>query len=211
MTELRNPVRLRAVVAGDVDSGTLARQMLPQLPAGGLSAAHLRGRYRLADVTWRLLDSRILAAAVEILDLDVAKPLVTWLSRFDRIRAAAQTTTVDPRHPEVTETVLPPHPVTLAHGGSVIVRIDRREVATIAFRAEVLVKLGETSVVVQLGTIGELVCDVLTVSGTFTLEAWPTPLWKPDPVSLPDVHLEIHPPVVVPLAAGPRAPAAVPG
>jgi hypothetical protein len=71
------------------------------------------------------------------------------------------------------------------------------------------VELGKTSVVLRQGAIDEIVAEVLRASALFTLEAYPEPLWKPEPVALPDVHLTVRPAFVVPLVAipSPRGPA----
>jgi hypothetical protein len=208
VTELTPPTGVRALTGTTKDE--LDVELTLHLPPGGIAATHLEKRYRLAGVTWRLLDSRVLTAAAEILDLDVLKPLATWLARFERVRAAARRTLEEQGKPEAIETFAPPYPLTISEGVTVRIRVDERAVATIAFRLDVAMKVGETSVVVRQGAVDELVCDTLTVSATFTLVGWPTPLWKPTPVSLPDVHVLVRPPVLVPLVPEPRSDAGTP-
>ena len=176
-----------------------------RLPADGIAAQVLPGT-RLRRATYRLLDSRILAAAVEILHLDVAKPLVDWLAGFDRLRTAATTTLTDPEQPELTEVLAPPWPVTVTDHLAVSVRIDGREAADVRFTLEVTMELGETSAVVSGGAITAVVGDACTVTASLRLDAWPTPLWAPDPVSLP-VRVTLTPPVRIPLVPVPRSPA----
>ena len=89
---------------------------------------------------------------------------------------------------------------------AVSVRIDGREAADVRFTLEVTVELGETSAVVSGGAIAAVVGDACTVTASLRLDAWPTPLWAPDPVSLP-VRVTLTPPVRIPLVPVPRSPA----
>jgi hypothetical protein len=203
--ELTYPTTVCALLGGDPAAS--AEAMGERLPTEGIAAAALPGT-TLRRATWRLLDSRILAAAAEILDLDVAKPLVDWLAAFERLRSAATVTLTDPEQPEVTEILVPPWPVTVTDHLGVAVRIDGRQVAEIRFTLEVTLALGETSAIVRGGAIEAVVADACTVTAKLELDAWPTPLWAPDPVSLP-VRLAVRPPVRIPLVPVPRAPTAV--
>ena len=162
-----------------------------------MAAAAVPESHRLAAATHRLLDSRILAAAVEILDLDVAKELVSWLARYERVREAAERTLTDRGRPELVETLLKPYPMDLTDDLGVEVRIEGRPVATIRFHLEVTAHLGETSLVVRLGEIAEVVCETLTVTATLTLVGWSNPLWKAGPLALPEVRVRLQPPVPV--------------
>jgi hypothetical protein len=170
-----------------------------------MAAAALPQGHRLATATQRLLDSRILTAAAEILDLDVAKELVNGLARVARLREAAERTLADPGEPEIVETLMKPYPLTLTDDLGVEIRIDGRPVATIRFHLDVAAALGETSLVVRLGEISEVVCQALTISATLTLVGWAPPLWKAGPFELPEVHVPLRPPVRVPLLPAPRA------
>jgi hypothetical protein len=204
MTELRYPTSARTLAGGAADPDVLAATMARAVPAVGLAAPRMPGM-RLARATWRLLDSRILAAAAEILDVDVARPLVDWLATYERLRTAAEATLTDVDQPERTEILVPPHPVTVTDHLNVTVRIDGRQVAEVAFTVEITLALGETSAVVRHGAIEEVVADVCSATASLALDAWPTPLWHPDPVTLP-VHLIVRPPVRIPLVPVPRAP-----
>ena len=205
VAELTYPTTVSALIGHDPDA--VADAMAERLPTDGIAAAALPGT-RLRRATWRLLDSRILAAATEILDLDVAKPLVDWLATFERLRTAATATLTDPEQPEVTEILVPPRPVTVTDHLGVAVHLDGRQVAEIRFTLEVTLALGETSAVVRGGAIEAVAVDACSATASLKLDAWPTPLWAPDPISLP-VRLAMHPPVRIPLVPVPRAPTAL--
>jgi hypothetical protein len=205
VAELTFPTTV-SVLLGDDDPDAVAGAMGERLPADGIAAQLLPGT-RLRRATYRLLDSRILAAAVEILHLDVAKPVVDWLAGFDRLRTAATTTLTDPEQPELTEVLTPPWPVTVTDHLAVSIRIDGREAADVRFTLEVTMELGETSAVVSGGAITAVAGDACSVTASLTLDAWPTPLWAPDPVSLP-VRVTPAPPVRIPLVPVPRSPVA---
>ena len=205
-TELTAPAGVRALTPQATTAA--AEAMGRRLPPGGMAAHRLRDRFSLAGPTWRLLDSRVLAAAAEILDADVLTPLVTWLGRAERVARAAETTLTDPRTPEQTEVVAPARPFTHAEGLATAVRVDGREVASFRFRLDVAADLGEVALLVRLGAVHEVVCDVLTVRATVSLEGWPEPLWESGSLGLPDVRISLRPPLPVPLVPVPRARAA---
>ena len=204
--ELTYPSSARDLLVRDRDADALVVALSRDLPPGGVAATRLRGRFHLTDSTWRLLDARILAAAGEILDLDVARPLVHWLATFERVRHAAEKTVADPGHPEATEVLLPPRPLSISDHLTVAVRVDGAEVADVRFALDVQLALGETSVVVREGAVADVVCDLCTVSGSLSLDGWAPPLWKPEPVKVP-VRLVVRPPIAVPLrpVPAPRA------
>lgn len=205
MTELRYPTTARMLAGRGADPEALVAMMAHELPPAGVAAPRVRG-LRFARSTWRLLDSRILAAAAEILDVDLARPLVDWLATYERLRNAAEATLTDLDQPERTEILVPPRPLKVTDHLSVSVRIDGRQVAEVAFTLEATLKLGETSAVVRRGAIEEVVADVCTATASLALDAWPSPLWQPDPVTVP-VRLTVRPPVRIPLVPVPRAPA----
>lgn len=206
VAELTFPTTV-SVLLGDDDLDAVAGAMSERLPPDGVAARVLPGR-RLRHATWRLLDSRILAAGVQILHLDVARPLVDWLAGFERLRAAATTTLTDPEQPELTAVLTPPWPVTLTDHLGVSIRIDGREAADVRFTLEVTVELGETSAVVSRGAITAVAGDACSVTASLKLDAWPSPLWAPAPVALP-VRVALTPPVRIPLVPVPRSPVAV--
>ena len=202
-SELSYPTSVRAVLGRDVGTDALVAGMAGPLPPEGAAAPQLRGRFDLTRATWRLLDSRVLAAAAEILDLDVARPLVGWLAGYERLRRAAEKSSA-PAGEEVTEVLLPPYPLTLTDHLAVAIRFDGVEVAEVGFGLTVTLKLGEMSAVIRHGAIEEVFCEACRIAATLTLDGWQPPLWKPDPVVLP-VRLVVRPPVVVPLVPAPRA------
>jgi hypothetical protein len=208
MTELRYPTSARTLAGGAADPDVLAATMATGLPPDGLAAPRMVGT-RFARATWRLLDSRILAAAAEILDVDVARPFVDWLATYERLRTAAEATLTDVEQPERTEVLLPPHPVTITDHLSVTIRVDGRQIAEVAFTLEITLTLGEVSAVVRRGAIEEVVADVCSVAPSLALDAWPTPLWHPEPVTVP-VRLDVRPPVRIPLVPVPRSPVPLP-
>ena len=203
-TEIAVPTSVRALLAPGAPTRSPAAAMAVHLPSRGMAARRMGKQYSLAAVTWRLLDSRVLAAAATLLDVDIAAPLVTWLGRYERVVAAARTTIADPQKPEMVEVVLPARPFTHSEGLTVTITVEESVTATLRFRLDVSAELGETSVVVRAGAIPEVVCDVLTVTGSLSLVGWPTPLWKPEPVALPQLHVTVRPPILVPLLPPPR-------
>ncbi len=100
-TESACPTSVRALTGGASHTTVLAA-MVGKLPADGMAAAQIGGRYRLLEATYRLLDSRILAAAMTCLDQDVGEPLAHWLANLRELRGAAEITRSDPMTPEAT-------------------------------------------------------------------------------------------------------------
>src|SRR4051794_32491889 len=86
----------------------LVPTMTAQLPASGLAEPELRKRgFDLLTVTYRLLDSHILEAALSCLDQDVARPVTECLARYGDLRSAAAKTLEHPRHREVVDMWVP--------------------------------------------------------------------------------------------------------
>jgi hypothetical protein len=145
----------------------------------------------------------VLEAAATALDQDVAKPLVEWLSTYHDLRVAAAQTAGEADH-QVLVVLKRATPFTATQNSEVALYVGGEQVATVAFQLEVTVDLGETSVAVRHGAIEEFVCAVARASVSFTLSGYPKPLWKPEPVALPDVHVAVRPAFVVPLVELPR-------
>jgi hypothetical protein len=208
LTELACPTSLLTLFCGDSDAEAVVPIMLHQLPSDGLTTGHLRSRFDLTRATYRILDSRILEAAAKSLDQDAAKPLVEWLGTFHNLREAAARTVAGADQEELV-TLKEPTPFTSTQGSDVVLSVGDTKVATISFRLDLKVELGKTSVVLRQGAIDEIVAEVLRASALFTLEEYPKPLWKTEPVALPDVHLTVRPAFVVPLVTlpSPRGPA----
>lgn len=207
-TELIMPTSVRALACPGLDPDAMVEEMAGRLPEGGIAAAKLGDRFSLTAHTWRLIDRRILAATVGMLDADVAEPLVACLARFSRIRDAGQRTLVDPAQPEVIETFVPPRPLAVSHGVTVVVDVGPEAAAEVRFRLDVTATLGETALVVRRGEILEVACPELSLFAALVLVGRAQPLWRSEPVRVVDVQLAPQPPVLVPLAGPP--PVAVP-
>src|SRR5687767_10186108 len=186
----------------EADRDAIIATMKRQLPDEGIAAGRLGRRFSLARATYRLLDSRILEAAAASLEQDVAEPLVGWLAGFQNMREAAAKTLGGDE--EVAVTLKKPVPFTSKQGVSVSLSVRGDNVATVVFRLEVTIELAETSAAVRHGAIEELVVAVCKASTSFTLDGCPKPLWKPDPVEIPDAHLVLRPPWRIPLVPTPR-------
>jgi hypothetical protein len=202
LSELACPTSVLSLFCGGTGSDSVITVMKSQLPSEGMATGRLRSRFDLTRATYKLLDSRILEAAATSLDQDVAVPLVAWLGTFHNLREAAAKTIAEPDEEELV-TLREPTPFTSTQGSDVVLSVRDTTVATVSFRLDLTVELGKTSVVVRRGAIDEIVADVLRASALFTLESYPEPLWKPEPVALPDVHVAVRPAFIVPLVTLP--------
>lgn len=200
-TELRVPTSVRALACPDVPPDTLIDGMSACLPERGLAAAKTGERFHLARPTWRLIDRRILTAAAELLDADVAEPLVAGLARLAQIRDAAQRTLDDAELPEVIETLMPPGPFTVSHGLTVAIEVEQNTVATFRFRLDVTATLGETALLVRRAEVVEVACQELILAATLVLVGRGQPLWQAEAFRAPEVHMAPDPPVLVPLTS----------
>jgi hypothetical protein len=206
LTELACPTSVVALFCRDRDADAVVPVMKQQLPSDGLATGALRSRFDLTRATYRILDSRILETAAKSLDQDAAGPVVEWLGLFHNLREAAARTATGPEEEELV-TMREPVPFTSTQGTDVVLSVGDTQVATFSFRLDLTVELGKTSVALRQGAIDEVVVEVLRASALFTLEAYPKPLWKPEPIALPDVHIAVRPAFVVPLVKlpSPRA------
>ena len=202
-TELTVPTSVRALVCPDLPPDALVEEMSAHLPERGLAAAKTGERFHLARPTWRLIDRRILAAAAGLLDADVAEPLAASLARLAQVRDAGQRTLDDPEIPEVIETLVPPGPLTVSHGVTVVIEVEQNTAATLRFRLDVTATLGETALLVRRAEIVEVACQELSLQVTLVLVGRAQPLWSSQPLEAADVRLAPDPPVLVPLAAAP--------
>ena len=205
-TELTSPTSVLSLFCGDTDTDAVVASMARRLPSEGVTADRVGRRFDLMRATYRLLDSRILEAAATALHQDVAAPLVKWLAGFQNLREAALKTSAGTEG--VVVELNEPTPFTSAQGTEVSLYVGADPVVTVKFRLELKVELGKTSAAVSHGGIDEIVVAVCCASASFTLDGCPKPLWKPDPVSLPDVHLAVRPAFRVPLVPVPRPPQA---
>lgn len=190
--------------AGSADTSQLGGTMTRRLPKGGMAGPRLRPRFDLARVTTRLLDSRILEAAVRALDLDVTRPLVDGLATFREVRAAAHRTLTDPGSMEETVVLREPYPVVSTHDTEVVMHVAGEKVATFPFSLTLRMELGETSVVLRHGAVVEVAAEVCSLTASFTFADVTPPLWEKEAPKLV-VHLAVRPPVNVPLVAAAEA------
>ena len=201
-TVLAMPTSVRTLLAPESPRGSVPGAMKKR-PPRGITGREMAGRYSLAGVTWRLLDSRVLGAAAAMLDIDVTHPFVEWLSAYELVAHAARVTLTEPTTMEKVEIVGKGWVWRHDEELTVTLTVEQEFHATFDFRLDVTATLGETSVVVRAGAVREVVLDVLAVAAELHLEGWPEPLWKPEPVELPNVQLVVQPPFQVPIPAVP--------
>ncbi|TYP87959.1 hypothetical protein [Blastococcus xanthinilyticus] len=204
--ELTCPTTLWDLARGEADRDAVVATMEHRLPPDGLAAPAMPRRYRLTAATLRLLDSRILRAALEILDLDVAAPVLRGLTGYQRVADAARETGPPTGSGEVTAVLLQPHPLPWTEEFEVGLHVEGHRVATFAFRLEVVVEVGETAVVVRGGAIDRVTCEAASVTASLTFVGWPEPLWAPEPRTVP-MSLVVRPPLPVPVRRSGVAPA----
>src|SRR4051812_974896 len=204
-TELTYPTTLWTATCEDFQPDELVETMARHLPPDGLTAEPMRGRFHLRDATLRLLDSRILKAALESFNQDIAGPLVSGLGAYQRVTEAARETLSSAEQPEVTVVLVDPYPVTWSDRFEVELSVDGDPVAKFPFRRrgaarfeveppvegdpvpnspsrhEVGVTLGETSVVVRKGAIEAVACALFSLAVSFPFADPPPPLWAPEP------------------------------
>ncbi|MDP5181569.1 hypothetical protein QOZ88_02880 [Blastococcus sp. BMG 814] len=193
-SEAPPPTSLRWLTAGGADTDALVATMAARLPADGIAAPTLGQRYRLLRSTYRLLDSRILAAAVSCLDQDVAGPLVHWLATFRELREAARSTRDDPQTPEATVVLAEGHRLSSSQTTEILLHVGGSTIP-IRFRLELTADLGQTSVVLRRGAIDEVVCAAALASSLWYADASPE-LWKGNAPPR-ELRLLVRPPVEV--------------
>lgn len=203
-TELTYPTTLWTATCEEFQPDELVETMARHLPPDGLTAEPMRGRFHLRDATLRLLDSRILKAALESFNQDIAGPLVSGLGAYQRVTEAARETLSSAEQPEVTVVLVDPYPVTWSDRFEVELSVDGDPVAKFPFRLDVGVNLGETSVVVRKGAIEAVVCELFSLAVSFTFADLAPPLWAPEPRPM-SARLVLDPPLVVPLPADKEA------
>jgi hypothetical protein len=187
---------------GSGDPQLLAAGMTRRLPKGGLAGPRIRPRFDLARVTTRLLDSRVLDAAVRALDLDVTRPLVDGLATFQEVRRAASRTLTEAASREETVVLREPYPVVSTHDAEIVMHVAGEKVAAFPFSLTLRTELGETSVVLRQGAVVEVAAEVCSLTASLTFADMSPPLWSEEAPKLV-VHLAVRPPVPVPLVALP--------
>lgn len=201
-SELTSPTTVLSLFCGETDTDAVVVTMARQLPAEGITQGSVGRRFGLMRATCKLLDSRILEAAAGALQQDVTAPFVKWLATFQNLREAAAKTAAGVAG--VVVELKEPTPFTSAQGSDVSLYVGDDKLATVTFRLELTMELGKTTATVNHGAIEEIVCAVCSASASFSLEGCPKPLWKPEPVSLPDLHVRVRPAFRVPLVPVPR-------
>lgn len=155
VAESRSPTSVRALTAGGADTDTILAAMASELLAERMAEARMGGQYRLLEATYRLLDRRILDAAVTCLDQDGARPLARWLATLRELRRAAETTRSSPVKPEAMVVLTDGDRLTSSQTSKVLVYVGGTTFR-VPFRLELVVNLGQTSVVIRLGAIEEV-------------------------------------------------------
>jgi hypothetical protein len=189
---------------GTDDTEALVADLARELPADGLAARKMPRRLDLTRATTRLLDSRIIEVAATALDQDVSSPLVDGVQKFGEVREAARLTRSDPGVPEKTVILLEPYSLVSTHDTDVVLYIDDVPEVTIPFSLTLTVALGQTSVVVRHGAMTTVVVEAGSLTASFSAVGVSPPLWERSAPAL-SVHLELRPPVEVPLVGEPEA------
>jgi hypothetical protein len=188
---------LRALTGGE-DAERVVANAVDGLPAGALEAVHTTGDRRLLAATYRLMDNKILTAALSCLDQDVGPPLVRALSLFRDLRTAAAHTRGDPQGAEAVVDLAAGRRFAATQTTTVRIYVDRAEVAVVPFRLELSTTLGHTAVVVRYGAIQAVDCVVSDLAAVLSLAEPAVPVWR-GRARLFTLRLPLDPAVVVPL------------
>ncbi|MFE3292672.1 hypothetical protein [Rhodococcus sp. NPDC059234] len=156
---------LRTAVFERAPDNVLTGRMRPQVPTTGLVSGRVRSTHPLPRSACRLLDSRVLEAALRFLDQDPHPLLLTGLARYRALTDAARQTLATPGR-DVVVTLATPYRVTSEHHPEVAVIIDGTEAGTVEFDLDVAFEMGETSLAVRKGAIAAVDC----VAGSVTLD-----------------------------------------
>ena len=199
VSELTQPTSVLAVL-GEPDVGGLVANMAARLPPGGLLSG-LAPSITLRSPTRRLLDERILVAAVGALEQDVALPLLAWLAKLRRVSEGAVASVMS----KTDQTVVIEGGRTLAQQWiTVSLEADGSRVATVVLQLVVTVDVGEVAAVLSRGALGEATARRLSLSASLGLEGLSAPLWASNAVLLTQAHLVARPAVRVPVVPVPR-------
>lgn len=193
-TENGHDASLRTAVFEHVPDGELTDRMRPQVPATGLVSGRVPRTHPIPRSASRLLDARVLEAALRFLDQDPHPLLLTGLARYRALSDAARDTLAAPGK-DVVVTLVEPYRVTSRHHPEVAVIIDGTEVGAVEFDLDVTFAMGETSLAVRKGEIAAVDC----VAGSLTLDL---SLTKGDRLlhgskGFP-VHRNVNPPIPIP-------------
>ncbi|MGY1669732.1 hypothetical protein [Geodermatophilus sp. SYSU D00710] len=199
--EITRPTTIRELLFDEHSDTEIAVTLAAQLPPEGLVARQLSRHRRLPKAAYRLLNSRILALAVEFLDKDVGGLVLSGLGRSRALVKAAEDTAGKPGN-EVVVDLAGPYSISTEQHPYVEVLVDDQSVGRVTFALSVSVELGETSVAVEDGAMTAVDCDVAALTISFTLDGWEQPLVERK-LSVP-LRLSLRPPVAVPM--GPSVP-----
>lgn len=204
VTEPAPRVTMRFLTGGAPDPGRILTDMAGKVPPGGLAAPRMGRKYRLLAATYRLLDSRILAAALSCLDQDMGPPIAERLATVGELRRAAQKTLQDPDHEDVV-TLAGGHRFSSTQAVTVTVRVDGGEVAVVPLALELSMTLGETSAVLLRGAIRFVECVLTEVVVVLSLAEPPMEMsrWETPVTTL---RVPVDPPFPVPVLPAVPAP-----
>jgi hypothetical protein len=193
-TDRDTVLSVRTAVFDHTSDSALTDRMRPRIPASGLVSDRTRRTHPVPRSAYRLLDARVLAAALRFLDQDPHPLLLTGLARYRALTDAARQTRVAPEK-DIVVTLVEPYRVTSEHHPEVAVLVDGTEIGTVVFDLDITFAMGETSIAVRNGAIGAVDC----VAGSVTLD-----------LSLAEgehllhgsrdfpVHRDVDPPIAIP-------------
>lgn len=193
---LHQGTTVRAGAMGDGSDDALIATMAANLPREGIVAARTTGPRALPQSAHRLLDTRILAIALQFLDEDLAAPFLAGLAKYRAIVKAAHDSLVDPQHAEAMVTLLDPYEISSIQRPYVALVVDDSEIARVSFEISLVFGLFETAVAVRRGAIEAVECEACSLAVTLSLVGWTEPLLHRQ-VELP-VRLAVRPPMIVP-------------
>jgi hypothetical protein len=199
--ELTRPTTVRELLFDESSDAEVAVALAAHLPPEGLAARQLSRQRHLPRAAYRMLNSRILALAVNFLDRDVRGLLLSGLGTARALIKAGEDTGAAPGDEEVVH-LAGPYTITSKQQPYVELLVDGESVGRVTFELAISLELGDTNVVVGGGAMTAVESNVAALTITFTLEGWATPLITRH-VSVP-VKLTLRPPVSIP--AGPSVP-----
>jgi hypothetical protein len=199
--ELTRPTTVRELLFDESSDTEVAVALAAHLPPEGLAARQLSRERHLPRAAYRMLNSRILALAVNFLDRDVRGLLLSGLGTARALVKAAEDTDTAPGD-EVVVHLAGPYSITSKQQPYVEMLVDGESVGRVTFELTVSLELGDTSVVVEGGALTAVESNVAALTISFTLEGWAMPLVTRR-LSVP-VKLTLRPPVSIP--TGPSIP-----
>ncbi|WP_016935554.1 hypothetical protein [Rhodococcus sp. R1101] len=194
MTTVETHTTLRSLVFDSADDAALTEQMTSNLPRRGL-ADGTRGA-RLPRAALKLVENRILATALSLLDDDPGPLFAKGLGTLQEVMGAARATRADPGR-RVVATIQDPYRIPVRRSAYVALLVENQESARVDFDFDVVFAMGHTSISLRHGAVDFIECDAgeLTVSLSLSGAAPPLLSRKAD---FP-VHWEVRPPIRVPI------------